>query len=74
MLYKKLQQIQVAYSELVRATASGTVDSGLILIKLITKKWIITASLLDAEHCVENKPASLIVVPLGKALSRISTF
>ena len=35
-------------------------------------KSVFTASLLDATHLrdsVENKPASLLVVPLGKALS-----
>ena len=34
-----------------------------------------TTSLLDAQHkrdIVENKPASLLVVPLGKVLSRIT--
>ena len=38
------------------------------------KKLVFTASLLDAQHLrdsVENKPASLLVVPLGKALSGI---
>ena len=40
----------------------------------MTFKLIFTASLLDAQHLrdsVENKPASLLVVPLGKALSGI---
>ena len=37
-------------------------------------KLLFTASLLDAQHSrdsVRNKPASLLVVPLGKALSGI---
>ena len=40
----------------------------------MTLKLVFTASLLDAQHLrdsVENKPASLLVVPLGKALSGI---
>ena len=40
----------------------------------MTLKLVFTASLLDAQHyrdSVENKPASLLVVPLGKALSWI---
>ena len=56
----------------VKASASGAVDSGLIAsrVKLMTLKLVFTAALLDAQHlrdCVENKPASLLVVPLGKA-------
>ena len=41
----------------------------------MTLKFVFTASLLDVQHLrdsVENKPASLLVVPLGKALSGIS--
>ena len=41
----------------------------------MTLKLVFTASLLDAQHerdSMENKPASLLVVPLGKALSGIS--
>ena len=37
----------------------------------MTIKLVFTASLLDAQHyrdSVENKPASILVVPLGKAL------
>ena len=61
---------------MVRASASGVVDSGLIpsRVKPMTIKLVFTASLLDAEHerdSVKNKPASLLVVPLGKALSGI---
>ena len=40
----------------------------------MTLKLVFTASLLDAQHSrksVENKPASLLVVPLGKALGGI---
>ena len=49
------------------------VDSGLISsrVKPMTLKLVFTASLLDAQDSVENKPASLLVVPLGKALSGI---
>ena len=61
---------------MVRASASGAVDSRLIpsRVKAITLKLVFTASLLDAQHyrdCLKNKPASLLVVPLGKALSEI---
>ena len=59
---------------MVRASASGAVDLGLIpnQVKPMTVKLIFTASLLDARHyrdSVENKPASLLVVPLGKPLA-----
>ena len=40
----------------------------------MTLKLIFTAFLLDAQHqrdTMENKPASLLVVPLGKALNGI---
>ena len=62
---------------MVRASASGAVDLGLIpsRVKPMTIKLVFTASLLDVRHCrdsVENKPASLLVVPLGKVLSEIS--
>ena len=43
----------------------------------MTLKLVFTASLLDAQHLrdsVKNKPASLFVVPLGKALSGIPPF
>ena len=43
----------------------------------MTLKLAFTVSLLDAQHSrdsVENKPASLLVVPLGKALSGIPPF
>ena len=51
---------------MVRASATGAVDSALILslVKPITLE-LVTVS-------VENKPASLHVVPLEKALSGIS--
>ena len=60
----------------VRASASGAVDLSLIpsRVKPMTLKLVFTASPLDAQHyrnSVENKPASLLVVPLGKALSGI---
>ena len=62
-----------------RASASTVVDSGLIAswVKPMTLKLVFTASLLDAHHqrdSVKNKPASLLVVPLGKALSGIPPF
>ena len=58
--------------QMVRGSATGAVDSGLIrtLVKSVSVKF--TASLLDAQHqrnSVENKPASLLVVLLGKAFS-----
>ena len=40
----------------------------------MTAKLVFTASLLDAQHQrdgVDNKPASLLVVSLGKSLSGI---
>ena len=40
----------------------------------MTLKLVFAASLLDVQHLrdsVENKPASLLVVPLGKALNGI---
>ena len=40
----------------------------------MTSKLVFMASLLDAQHLrdsVENKPANLLVVPLGRALSGI---
>ena len=59
------------------ASISYAVDSSLIpsLVKPMTLKLVFTASLLDVQHqrdSVENKPASLLVVPLGKALSGIT--
>ena len=61
----------------VRASGSGAVDLGLIpsRVKPMTLKLVFTASPLDAQHLkdsVEYKPASLLVVPLEKALSGIS--
>ena len=60
----------------VRASASGAVDLGLIpsRVKPMTLKLVFTAFSLDAQHLsdsVTNKPASLLVVPLGKAVSGI---
>ena len=57
-------------------SASGDVDLGLILsrVKQMALKLVFTASLLVAQHyrySVKNKPASLLVVRLGKALSGI---
>ena len=61
---------------MVRASARGAVDSGLIIsrVKPMSLKLVFTASLLDAQHerdSEENKPARLLVVPLGKALRGI---
>ena len=59
-----------------KVSASGAVDSGLILsrVKRMTLKLLFTAFLLDAQYerdSVENKPASLLVVPLGEELDEI---
>ena len=61
-------------SRVVRAFASAAVDLGLnpSRVTQMTLKLVFAASLLDAQHLrdsVKNKPASLLVVPLGKALS-----
>ena len=61
---------------MVRASASEAEDSGLIpsRVKPITLKLVFAAFLLDAQHygdSVENKSASLLRMPLEKALSRI---
>ena len=61
---------------MVRASASGAVHLGLIpsRVKPMTLKLVFTASLLDARHyrdSVKNKPAGLLVVPLGKVLTGI---
>ena len=58
------------------ASASGLVDLGFDSESGQTNdfKLVFTASLLDVQHLrdsVENKPASLLVVPLGKALNGI---
>ena len=59
-----------------RASAYGAVDLGLIpnRVKPMTLKLLYTASLLDAQHYRDSveKPASLLVVPLGKALHGIT--
>ena len=62
---------------MVRSSALGAVDSGLIRsrVKPMTLKFVFTAFLLDAQHerdSMENKPVSLLVVPLEKALSGVS--
>ena len=59
----------------VRASASQSVDLGFISLVESYQKTLkngTTASLLGAQHLrdsVENKPASLLVVSLGKALN-----
>ena len=65
---------------MVRASVPGVVDLGLIpsRVKPMTLKLVglFTVSPLDAQHerdSVKNKPASLQVVPLERALSGIST-
>ena len=59
-----------------RASASGAVDSGLIpsRVQPTILKLVFRASLFEASNkrdSVEIKLASLFVVPLGKALSKI---
>ena len=68
---------QLTWPSGIGASVSGAVDSGLIpnRVKPITLKLVFTASLADAQHYrnnVESKPASLLVVSLGKALSGIT--
>ena len=51
---------------MIRASASGAVDLGLIpsRVKPLTLKLVVTASLLDAQHSrdsMENKPASYLL-------------
>ena len=63
-------------AEWYRASVSCAVDSGLIpnRVKPMILKLVFTPSLLDAQHfrdSVKSKPASLLVVPLEKALSGI---
>ena len=60
----------------VRASASGAADSGLIpsRVKPMTLKLVFTTSLLDVQHyrdSVENKPASFTCCAGGKAFSGI---
>ena len=67
----------IKYGRVVRASASGAVDLSLIpsRFKLMTLKLVLTASLLDVQHqrdSVKIKRASLLVVPLEKALSEIT--
>ena len=63
------------YGVVVEASASQSVDLGFIpLVESYQKtlKMVSIASLLDARHLwevVENKPASSLVVSLGKALN-----
>ena len=60
---------------MVRVSASQSVDLGfnpLVELYQKTLKMVSTASLLDARHLrdvMENKPASLLVVSLGKVLN-----
>ena len=73
-LVKRVKNLNSSDGEVVRASASGAIDLGLIpsQVKPMTLKMVFTASLLDAQHerdCVENKTTSLLVAPLGKALS-----
>ena len=63
-----------------RASASQSVDLGLISqIESYqrTLKMVFTVFLIGVQHnrdCVENKPASLLVVSLGKALDEMPPF
>ena len=57
-----------------REPVTGAVNQGSIpnRIKPTTESFVFTAFLLDAQYqrgSVKNKPASSLVVPLGKALS-----
>ena len=66
-------------AEWYRASANGAVDSGVIpsRVKPMTLKLLFAASLLDVQHyrdSVKNKPASLLVLPLGRALWSIDFF
>ena len=59
-----------------KESASGAVDSDLVQssVKPLTVQLIFIASLLDVQQqrdSVKNQLASLLVVPLGKALIRI---
>ena len=61
---------------MVRRSAYGAADSGFIpsRVKPITLKLVFTAFLLDVQRSrdsAENKPASLLVLPLGKALNGV---
>ena len=61
---------------MLRASASGAIDLGLIpsRVKPMTSKLVFTAFPLDAQHqkdSVENKQASLLVVPWKNALCEI---
>ena len=63
-------------AEWYRTSDSGSVDLGFDSESGQTNdlKLVFTASLFDVQHLrdsVENKPASLLVVPLGKALNGI---
>ena len=67
------EQLRWRSGERSRASALAAADLGLIpsRVKPMTLKLILTAFLLDAQHernSVGIKPASLLVVPLGKAL------
>ena len=78
--FAKVAMLILIYSSdgrVVRASASDSVDSSLISsrVKPMTIKLVFTASLIDTQHyrdSVENKPASLAVVPLGKALNGVT--
>ena len=61
---------------MVRASASGAIDSGLIpsRVKPMALTLVFTASPLDVQHkkdSVKNKPGKFIVVPSGNSLSGI---
>ena len=64
---------------MIRASACGAVDFSLMAsrVKPMTVTFVSTTSLLDFQHerdSVKNKPARLLVVLLGKALSVIPPF
>ena len=71
-----MAELNSSDGRVIRASALEAVDMGLIpsRVKPMTLKLIFTASPLDTQYkrdSVENKSASLLVVPLGKALSGI---
>ena len=76
MKAETLHSLRAQIGRVVRVSALEAVDLGLIpsRVKPMTVKLVLTASLLDVQHyrdSVENKPASLLVVPLGNSLSGI---
>ena len=68
-------EVKCSYDRFVKASASAAVDLGLIPSQIKSISNLFTTSLLDAQHerdSVGNKPASLLVASLVKALNGIS--